>query len=945
MAISLSYHYSGSIDGTTAFYVDRDADEKLYAYLKAGQMCFVFNSRQMGKSSLRVHITQLLHAEGVRCALINPQLSGSSLSEEQWYAGLISKLIKDLGLKREVSFGDWWHTPAIQVLSPVDRLGDFIDQILLQKISQPIVIFVEEVDHLLSLPFDTDSFFGLIRGLNEQRTTHPAYQRLTFCLLGVATPFDLIRDPHRTVFNIGESVELKPLTRQQAQPLSAGLEGHVGNPAAVLDAVLHWSGGQPFLTQKLLALVCATGVEGEPAVAVAEVVREEMIFNWEAQDVPYHLKEIRTRLLRGDERQQDRQLRFVLEMHKQGGIPLDSSRDQLELRLTGLVMSSDGRLRFYNPIYEQVFDRPWVEKQIQELQPRIFRETFRAWQAATLRDRRNYLLSGAPLEEGNQWAEGRNLTYEEALFLKESRLAAMNGQKQKVVAGLGGLVLLACSSWGFYQWIQNQSTQSRLERYCLSAARRSSISCGESTLTPDEFPASPEEREGRKFFLLKNYTESVRQLEKALKSGFNPEIMVARNNAKVLAEPAGRKIYTLAIQLPFTNSKSFLAKSLLAGVAEAQADLNANDPNRRLFVVMADDQNDSQQTKYMAAELEAEPLILALVGTYSSQITLELLQFLSGKNAFGQKIELALLSATSTATVTAFQSGHGQPSGALDLGKFFRPVSTTDIGAQSLVAYAKKHKPRHGKVLIFYDDDLFARSFTEDLKRHLRAASLVPELVKMNSNSDKNISTDEHEDKVSKKISATIATFRAEQGQGSGTSVIALVPNAFRSKESRMAVHQILSENSDGKFLILGANTVYGPEVFKTDSNGLPSMLPVNEKARHRLVVNIPAYTTPVEQKDGKYWHYVTAYDTTNLFLNAISHLLQRNAPVTRKNIQQELARGHKVDNGKSGPFSLRGSDRYPQRSILVRPECEKNVCYWSKILEFPPGPQHAKPF
>jgi ABC-type branched-subunit amino acid transport system substrate-binding protein len=160
-----------------------------------------------------------------------------------------------------------------------------------------------------------------------------------------------------------------------------------------------------------------------------------------------------------------------------------------------------------------------------------------------------------------------------------------------------------------------------------------------------------------------------------------------------------------------------------------------------------------------------------------------------------------------------------------------------------------------------------------------------------------------------------------------------------------MAVHQILSENSDGKFLILGANTVYGPEVFKTDSNGLPSLLTVNEKARQNLVVNIPAYTTPVEQKYGKYWHYATAYDTTNLFLDAITHLLQHNAPVTRKNIQQELARGNKLYNGKTGSFSLRGSDRDPQVSILVRPECEKDGCYWSKILEFTHGPKHAKPF
>ena len=37
------------------------------------------------------------------------------------------------------------------------------------------------------------------------------------------------------------------------------------DPEAALEAVLHWSGGQPFLTQKLLAMVCEAEERERPA--------------------------------------------------------------------------------------------------------------------------------------------------------------------------------------------------------------------------------------------------------------------------------------------------------------------------------------------------------------------------------------------------------------------------------------------------------------------------------------------------------------------------------------------------------------------------------------------------------------------------------------------------------------------------------------------------------
>jgi WD40 repeat protein len=374
------YVVGGTMRPDAPSYVERRADRDLLAALQRGEFCYVLTARQMGKSSLMIRTAARLRAAGSRVAVLDLTAVGRNLQPEQWYGGLLAQLGQRLELEDELL--EYWQTQTL--FGPLQRWLRAVHEIVLSRDPRPLVVFIDEIDAVRSLPFATDEFFAGLRECYNQRSVAPELQRLTFCLLGVATPADLIRDTRTTPFNIGARIELHDFTEVEAAPLAAGLGRASEVSAALLKRILHWTGGHPYLTQRLcLAVAEDAGAQREAGV---DRLCEALFLSPSAQTRDDNLLFVRDRLLRGAA-----EVSALLDRYQRvwrGRVVPASDADPLTgaLQLAGITRADGGRLRVRNRIYARVFDRAWISASLPDAEMRRQRAAYRrgVWRTALI---------------------------------------------------------------------------------------------------------------------------------------------------------------------------------------------------------------------------------------------------------------------------------------------------------------------------------------------------------------------------------------------------------------------------------------------------------------------------------------------------------------------------------------------------------------------------------
>jgi WD40 repeat protein len=372
------YVTGGTLRHDAPSYVQRRADQSLLDFLLRGEFCYVLTARQMGKSSMMIRTASRLRDCGIGVAVLDLTAVGQNLTPEQWYGGLLVQIGQQLNLEEELI--EFWASQTH--LGSMQRWINAICKIILPLYPVRIVIFIDEIDAVRNLPFSSDEFFAGIRECYNQRNESADLQRLTFSLLGVATPSDLISNTSTTPFNIGCRIELRDFTQEEIAPLAYGFTQPEKQRSAILKRIFYWTGGHPYLTQRL----CQAVAEHQNIRHVSEVDRlcKDLFFLSRARERDDNLLFVQERIRRSEE-----EMESLLELYariRKRKVVFDDENNRLVtvLRLSGIIQIQAGQLKVRNRIYEKVFNSKWIAMEMPDAERRRQHAAYRRgiWRTA-----------------------------------------------------------------------------------------------------------------------------------------------------------------------------------------------------------------------------------------------------------------------------------------------------------------------------------------------------------------------------------------------------------------------------------------------------------------------------------------------------------------------------------------------------------------------------------
>ena len=229
-------------------YVERTADRQLKNIIEEmGRPGYVLVARQMGKTNLLFNMKRRREREGDLVVYLD-------LSSRFESSRALFRFIIDSILEADVKLGNTIFMVEADRRSldtePNLEYDRHLRLILRQTNHKRVIIILDEVDSLISVPY-SDSIFAQIRSMYFSRINYPEYHHLTYVLSGVAEPTDLIKDKNISPFNIGEKIYLDDFTSHEFKQLLS--KASVKFSETVVDEIYNWTAGSPRMTWDVCA--------------------------------------------------------------------------------------------------------------------------------------------------------------------------------------------------------------------------------------------------------------------------------------------------------------------------------------------------------------------------------------------------------------------------------------------------------------------------------------------------------------------------------------------------------------------------------------------------------------------------------------------------------------------------------------------------------------------
>ncbi|NJM90541.1 MAG: ABC transporter substrate-binding protein [Hydrococcus sp. RU_2_2] len=435
------------------------------------------------------------------------------------------------------------------------------------------------------------------------------------------------------------------------------------------------------------------------------------------------------------------------------------------------------------------------------------------------------------------------------------------------------VALLGSGFWFFREQILGSlsSNQNRVDPPTSQPGQEQQrISSGNTILVKAD--ATSQKQAGVEAFTKGDYATAISQFQASLQEQRNdPETLIYLNNTKAV----GKNPIKIAVVVPIGGNLN-IAKEILRGVAQAQDEIDraGGIKGRLLQVAIANDDNNPDTSKQIAAKLVKDSNILAVVGHNTSNATLAAVPEY-------QQGELVIVSPTSDAKALTNTSSY-----------FFRTIPSIRFQADALSRYALR-TARIGKIGICIDSQSAAslslqEEFTSavfadggrvvELNCDLSAASFNPNTI------------------VSEAIS-------------NGADSLLLAPSV-----ERLNLATEIAKANKQRLSLLGSSTMYTFQTLeqgKADVNGMVLAVPWHPNS----FPGNPFPQQAIQLWGGEVnWRSALAYDATLAIITGF-----KQGEISRQGLQKTLANPNFSSQGATGDISFLPSGDRNSGSIFVQ--------------------------
>ena len=252
----------GQVPPTSNFYIERPPCEtQTYEeILNPGSLVVIKSPLNMGKTSLMTRTLAKLRSQNYHTVTLNLQLAEASVLSnlEKFLRWMMANITLQLEISSEID--RYWDEDLGTKIS----CTNYFQRHILGQLTEPLVLALDEVNHLFAYPDIAQEFLPLLRFWHEEANNADIWQNLRIMVVhstDVYLPLEIDRSP----FNLGLPVTLPEFNVEQVKELASRhqFQLEIKDLDRSIEAIMAMVGGYPYLIRQTFYVLSTQSISLE----------------------------------------------------------------------------------------------------------------------------------------------------------------------------------------------------------------------------------------------------------------------------------------------------------------------------------------------------------------------------------------------------------------------------------------------------------------------------------------------------------------------------------------------------------------------------------------------------------------------------------------------------------------------------------------------------------